>query len=44
MSSTHLFPPVEKTVLKITNSKNRIFQGQQKKVWEHKMCAKLRAT
>ena len=29
MSSTHLFPLVEKIVLKINNSKNSIFQGQQ---------------
>ena len=30
MSRTHLFPLVQRIVLKITNSKNRIFQGQQK--------------
>ena len=31
-------------VLKIINPKNSIFQGQQEKLWEHKLCAKLRAT
>ena len=32
MSSTHLFALFKKIVLKITNSKNSILQGQQKKV------------
>ena len=32
MSCTHLFALFYKIVLKITNSKNSIFQGQQKKV------------
>ena len=31
-------------MLKITNSKNSKFQGQQKNLWEQNMCAKLRAT
>ena len=30
MPSTHLFQLVKKIVLKITNSKNSTFQGQQK--------------
>ena len=45
MSSTHIsFHPFLKIVVKITNLKKRIFQGQQKKLWEQKICAKLRAT
>ena len=36
MLSAHLFPLVQKTVLKITNSKNSIFQGQQIKVMRTK--------
>ena len=43
MSSTHLFPLVLKIVLKITNSKNSIFQGQQKKVMGRKNVRKTKS-
>ena len=31
-------------MLKITSSKIAYFKVSEKKLWEHKMCAKLRAT
>ena len=40
MSCTHLFALFYKIVLKITNSKNSIFQGQQKKVMGTKIQSK----